>query len=178
VAFRRCGRTSLTTRAIRFARRRRKVEDDDRSSSESAGDDSSSDDSGSGSTDSMTDQKRRPAVDEIARDDPDLARELQLADQTNAIKYQVLHDCARADAGCGGFVGRVGRRGRSCRSARARRRTITPARGAPGSAARSPTAAVLRGGLVAEPLSRAGVGSGERHASGVGEQNSAERGTQ
>ena len=67
-----------------------KIKDDDRSSSESAGDDSG-DDSGSGSADSTTDRKRWPAVGEIVWNGPDLARELQLADQANVAKYMIAH---------------------------------------------------------------------------------------
>ena len=59
----------------------------------SAGSDRGDDDDGSGSDSakSTTARKRRPTVDELAKDDPDLARQLQLADKANAIKYMIAH---------------------------------------------------------------------------------------
>ena len=67
-----------------------RTKDGDRSSSESEGDNSGGN-TGSSSADSATDRKRRPTVDELAKNDPDLARELQLVGQADAIKYMIAH---------------------------------------------------------------------------------------
>ena len=59
----------------------------------SAGSDGEDDDGGSGSDSakSTTARKRRPAVGELAKDAPDLARQLQLVDKANAFKYMIAH---------------------------------------------------------------------------------------
>jgi len=66
------------------------VKADSRSSVGSDGDDDD-DGSGSDSAKSTTARKRRPAVDEISKDDPDLARQLQLVDKACAFKYMTAH---------------------------------------------------------------------------------------
>ena len=59
----------------------------------SAGSDGEDDDGGSGSDSakSTTARKRRPAVGELAKDAPDLARQLQLVDKANTFKYMIAH---------------------------------------------------------------------------------------
>ena len=69
-----------------------------RSSAGSDGDGDEDDDgSGSDSAKSTTAWKRRPNVGELAKDDPDLARQLQLVDESNSLKYMIAHGRAREE---------------------------------------------------------------------------------
>jgi len=63
-----------------------------RSSADSDGDgEDEVDGSESDSAKSTAARRRRPNVDELAKDDPDLAFQLQLVDDSNAFKYRIAH---------------------------------------------------------------------------------------
>ena len=107
------------------------VKGDDRSGAGSDGDDNE-DGSGSDSAKSTTARKRRPTVDELAKDDPDLARQLQLVDKANAFKYMIAHGRVEADEvssdGSGDADDPVGARGPiATGNSRAKHRTISSA---------------------------------------------------